>query len=167
MKIAISFRQRHTPMLSTEKRLLICLHWSWHWTQRHNSPYVAGDDTDPVHREEGHRHHLRMKPGKDLMIKGFLTYPKVVNIITDSLVETTDAFLFETDGTRSDMVLEPKNAFSNLPPLFVEVQHTVSKSFIKRAVNYCCKRIWDIGFLTFQDLLMKNLKTLSTSRIHR
>lgn len=41
------------------------------------------------------------------------------------------------DGTRSDMVLEPKNALSDLPPLIMEVQHTINKAFMKRAVNYC------------------------------
>ncbi|ORE09807.1 hypothetical protein BCV72DRAFT_189575, partial [Rhizopus microsporus var. microsporus] len=39
--------------------------------------------------------------------------------------------------TRSDMVLEPKTALSDLSPLIVEIQHTINKAFIKRAANYC------------------------------
>lgn len=35
------------------------------------------------------------------------------------------------------MVLESKNALSDLPPLIVEIQHTINIAFMKRAVNYC------------------------------
>ncbi|KAI8638950.1 hypothetical protein BD408DRAFT_422181 [Parasitella parasitica] len=81
------------------------------------------------------------KPGKDLMAKGILRDPKVVNLITDSLVKTTDDYIIGncewTDGTCSNMVLEPKNALSDLPPLIVEIQHTINISIMKRAVNYC------------------------------
>ncbi|KAI7894556.1 uncharacterized protein EV154DRAFT_414891, partial [Mucor mucedo] len=41
------------------------------------------------------------------------------------------------DGTRSDMVLEPKSGHSNLPPIILEIQHTVNLAFMKRAVTYC------------------------------
>ncbi|KAI8079371.1 hypothetical protein BDF21DRAFT_340475, partial [Thamnidium elegans] len=83
----------------------------------------------------------KLKSGKDQMAKGILRDPKIVNLITDSLVKTTDDYFIGncewTDGTRSDMVLEPKNALSDLPPLIVEIQHTINKSFMKRTVNYC------------------------------
>ncbi|KAI9366379.1 hypothetical protein BD770DRAFT_438527 [Pilaira anomala] len=71
----------------------------------------------------------KLKPGKDLMAKEALRDPKVINLITESLVKTTDDYFIGNcewkDGTRSDMVLEPKNAFSDLPPLIVEIQHTI------------------------------------------
>ncbi|CAO3633147.1 unnamed protein product [Mucor hiemalis] len=83
----------------------------------------------------------KLKPGKDLMAKEALRDPKVVNLITESLVKTTDDYFVGNcewkDGTRSDMVLEPKNAHSDLPPLIVDIQHTVNKAFMKRAISYC------------------------------
>ncbi|KAI8886651.1 hypothetical protein K501DRAFT_157979, partial [Backusella circina FSU 941] len=79
--------------------------------------------------------------GKDLMAKGILRDPKVINLITESLVKTTDDYFIgnceRKDGTRSDMVLEPKSAHSDLPPLILEIQHTVNIAFMKRAVSYC------------------------------
>ncbi|KAI7886884.1 uncharacterized protein EV154DRAFT_521070 [Mucor mucedo] len=75
------------------------------------------------------------------MAKEALRDPKVINLITESLVKTTDDYFIgnceRKDGTRSDMVLEPKNALSDLPPLIVEIQHTFNKAFMKRAVSYC------------------------------
>lgn len=83
----------------------------------------------------------KLKPGKDLMAKETLRDPKVVNLITESLVKTTDDYFIGNcdwkDGTRSDMVFEPKNALSALPPLIVEIQHTVNKASMKRAISYC------------------------------
>ncbi|KAG2207752.1 hypothetical protein INT47_011872 [Mucor saturninus] len=40
------------------------------------------------------------------------------------------------DGTRSDLVLEPKSGHSNLPPIILEIQHTGNLAFMKMAVNY-------------------------------
>ncbi|KAI7884470.1 uncharacterized protein EV154DRAFT_522240 [Mucor mucedo] len=75
------------------------------------------------------------------MAKEVLRDPKVINLVTESLVKTTDDYFIGNcewkDGTCSDMVLEPKNALSDLPPLIVEIQHTVSRAFMKRAVGYC------------------------------
>lgn len=75
------------------------------------------------------------------MRKRWKLYPKVINLITESLVKTTDDYFIGNcewkDGTRSDMVLEPKNALSDFPLLIVEIQHTVNKAFMKRAVSYC------------------------------
>jgi hypothetical protein len=83
----------------------------------------------------------KSKPGKDLMAKEILRDPKVINSITESLVNSTDDYFIGNcewaDGTRSDMVIEPKFACSNLPPIIIEVQHTINKAFMKRTVNYC------------------------------
>ncbi|KAI9243421.1 hypothetical protein BY458DRAFT_561218 [Sporodiniella umbellata] len=75
--------------------------------------------------------------------EGILRDPKVINLITKSLVETTDNYFVGNckweDGIRSNMVLEPKNALSDFPPLIVENRHIINKAFIKRAVNCCLK----------------------------
>jgi hypothetical protein len=35
------------------------------------------------------------------------------------------------------MVLEPKSSHLGLPPIIVEIQQTVDKAFMKRAIGYC------------------------------
>ncbi|RCH86230.1 hypothetical protein CU098_004340 [Rhizopus stolonifer] len=67
--------------------------------------------------------------------------PKAVNLIAKSLTGTSDDYFIGNcewnNGTRSDMVLEPKSAHSDLSPLILEIQYTVNLAFMKRAVNYC------------------------------
>lgn len=78
------------------------------------------------------------------MAKEALRDPKVINLITESLVKTTDDYFVGNcewkDGTRSDMVLEPKNALSDPPPLIVEIQHTACYTltfhFLKFDANF-------------------------------
>lgn len=86
-------------------------------------------------------HRTIWHPGNDLIAKRILADPKVMNIITQSLTGTSNNYFIGncewSNGTRSDMVLEPKSPHSGLPPLIVEVQHTVNLGFMKRAVSYC------------------------------
>lgn len=66
--------------------------------------------------------------------------PKVINYITEALTGTKDDYFVGNcewrNGTRSDIVLEPKSSV-DLPPIIVEIQHTVNNNFLKRAVGYC------------------------------
>ncbi|KAI9475869.1 MAG: hypothetical protein EXX96DRAFT_574968 [Benjaminiella poitrasii] len=82
-----------------------------------------------------------LKNGSDLMSKRIIRDPKAMNLIAESLTGTTDDYFIGNcewnDGTRSDMVLEPKSAHSDLPPLILEIQHTVNLVSMKRAVSYC------------------------------
>lgn len=75
------------------------------------------------------------------MAKRILQDPTVVNIITSTLTNTEDDYRLGNtewaDGTRSDVVLEAKAPSLPLPPIIVEIQHTVNHLFMKRAVNYC------------------------------
>ncbi|KAL4211741.1 hypothetical protein AB4K20DRAFT_2012270 [Rhizopus microsporus] len=84
---------------------------------------------------------LNLKPSNDLMAKRILADPKVMNIVIQSLTRTNDDYFIGNcewnNGTRSDMVLEPKSAHSGLPPLILEIQHTVNLAFMKRAVSNC------------------------------
>lgn len=69
--------------------------------------------------------------------------PEIVNIITRTLVNLQDEYVLGesewNDGTRSDLVLEPKTPILDLPPIVIKFQHTVNFPFIKRAINYCIK----------------------------
>lgn len=80
-------------------------------------------------------------PGSDLMSKTIIRDPKVINFITESLTGTKDNYSIGNcewnDGTRSDMVLEPKSAHSNLPPLILDIQHTLNIASMKSAVSCC------------------------------
>lgn len=75
------------------------------------------------------------------MSKRIIRGPKAMNLIAESLTGTADDYFIGkcewNDGTRSDMVLEPKSAHSDLPPLILEIQHTVNLAFMKRAVSSC------------------------------
>ncbi|GAA5816547.1 hypothetical protein MFLAVUS_010077 [Mucor flavus] len=83
------------------------------------------------------------RPGTDLMSKMVVRNPDVVNIITRTLVNSQDEYVLGesewNDGTRSDLVLEPKTPFLDLLPIVIEFQHTVNFRFIKRTINYCLK----------------------------
>jgi hypothetical protein len=61
------------------------------------------------------------RPGTDRMSKAIIQDPTVVNYITKSLINTeNDCFIgsFEwSDGTRSDVVLEPKSSNLGLPKM--------------------------------------------------
>ncbi|KAI9260505.1 hypothetical protein BDA99DRAFT_423365, partial [Phascolomyces articulosus] len=41
-----------------------------------------------------------------------------------------------SNGSRSDVVLEPKSLTLSLPPIIIEIQHSVDTSFMKRAIDY-------------------------------
>ncbi|KAI8147180.1 hypothetical protein BJV82DRAFT_598083 [Fennellomyces sp. T-0311] len=83
-------------------------------------------------------YHLR--PGTDLMSKQVIQDQEVINIITHHLTNTKNDYISSNnewaDGTRSDVVLEPKSNVLNLPPIIVEIQHRVSEDFIKRTIGY-------------------------------
>lgn len=74
------------------------------------------------------------------MSKAIIQDPTVINYITTTLANTQNDYHVGnsewSDGTRSDVVLEPKSSVLNLPPIIVEIQYTVNQLFMKRAVNY-------------------------------
>ncbi|EPB87867.1 hypothetical protein HMPREF1544_05396 [Mucor circinelloides 1006PhL] len=71
--------------------------------------------------------------GTDLMSKTIIQDPTVINYITTTLANTQNDYHVGnskwSDGTRSDVVLEPKSSVLNLPPIIVEIQHTVIMLF--------------------------------------
>lgn len=82
-----------------------------------------------------------LTPGKDLMSKQIVQDARVLNHITEAITNTENDYFVSNyewkDGTRSDVVLEPKSSSMDLPPIIVEIQHTVNKQFMRRAVGYC------------------------------
>jgi hypothetical protein len=62
-----------------------------------------------------------LKPGKDLMSKRVVQEPRVINYITEALTKTKNDYFIGNcewkNGTRSDMVLEPKCSTLDLPPI--------------------------------------------------
>ncbi|ORX45673.1 hypothetical protein DM01DRAFT_1273465, partial [Hesseltinella vesiculosa] len=63
-----------------------------------------------------------------------------MNIISKALADTTDDYLLAEsewdNGTRSDVVMEPKS-LEQLRPIIIEVQSRVDDQFINRAIGYC------------------------------
>ncbi|ORX61885.1 hypothetical protein DM01DRAFT_1331359 [Hesseltinella vesiculosa] len=55
------------------------------------------------------------------------------------------------NGSRSDLVLEPKSSCLGLPPIIVEFQHSVNKVFMKRATEYALQAFkrYDIDPIVF------------------
>jgi hypothetical protein len=80
------------------------------------------------------------RPGTDLLSKEVTRHPFVLNIVTRALLNTIDEYIPESsewpNGTRSDVVLVPKSADTG-PPIVIEFQRTVDKTFMKRAIGYC------------------------------
>ncbi|CEP19293.1 hypothetical protein [Parasitella parasitica] len=80
-------------------------------------------------------------PGKDQMSKRIIQDAKVLNYITEAITGTENDYFVGNcewkNGTRSDVVLQPKSSSMDLPPIIVEIQHTVNKQFMRRAVGYC------------------------------
>ncbi|CAO3701880.1 unnamed protein product [Rhizopus stolonifer] len=78
---------------------------------------------------------------KDQMSKRIVQDAKVLNYITEALISTEDDYFVGNcewkDGTRSDLVLQPKSSSMDLPPIIVEIQHKVNKKFMRRDVGYC------------------------------
>ncbi|GAA5813732.1 hypothetical protein MFLAVUS_007219 [Mucor flavus] len=88
-----------------------------------------------------------LRPGTDLMSKGVVRNPEVVNIIMKALANSQDEYIVGdskwSNGTCSDLVFEPKTPMLESPPIVVEFQHTVDEEFKKRVTNYgleACKR---------------------------
>ncbi|KAI9476334.1 MAG: hypothetical protein EXX96DRAFT_507466 [Benjaminiella poitrasii] len=81
-----------------------------------------------------------LRPGTDLMSKAIIHDSKIMNIITTTLSNTQNDYLVGNpewnNGTRSDVVLEAKSSVLNLPPIIIEIQHTVNRLFMKRVINY-------------------------------
>lgn len=82
-------------------------------------------------------------PGTSLMSKAIIQNSTVINYITTAFVNCSNDYhvgnIEWCGGTRSDVVLEPKSLELNLPPIIVQIQHTVDQFFMKRVVNYCLK----------------------------
>ncbi|KAG2201846.1 hypothetical protein INT47_004403 [Mucor saturninus] len=72
--------------------------------------------------------------------KAIIHDPTIINIITTTLSNTQNDYLVGNpewdNGSRSDVVLEAKSSVLNLPPIIIEVQHTVNSLFMKRVINY-------------------------------
>ncbi|KAI9365891.1 hypothetical protein BD770DRAFT_406251 [Pilaira anomala] len=82
-----------------------------------------------------------LTPEKDLMSKQIIQDPKVLNYITEAITRTENDYFIGNcewkDGTRSDVVLQPKSSSMDLPFIIVKIHHTVNKQFMRRAVGYC------------------------------
>ncbi|OBZ80955.1 hypothetical protein A0J61_10996 [Choanephora cucurbitarum] len=74
------------------------------------------------------------------MSKAIIHDPKIINIVITTLSNTQNDYLVGNpewnNGTRSDVVLEAKPSVLNLPPIIIEIQHTVNRLFMKRVINY-------------------------------
>ena len=84
---------------------------------------------------------LSLRPGTEHMTKEVITNSAVTNIITLHLTDTEGDYIIGnnkwSDGSRSDVVLEPKRLTSSLPPIIIEIQHSLDTNFMKRPVHYC------------------------------
>ncbi|ORX57046.1 hypothetical protein DM01DRAFT_1240814 [Hesseltinella vesiculosa] len=91
----------------------------------------------------------------DLMAKNITRNQTVINIITSALVKSDQDYIPAEsswpNGSRSDLVLEPKSSCLGLPPIIVEFQHSVNKVFMKRATEYALQAFkrYDIDPIVF------------------
>ncbi|CAO0793162.1 unnamed protein product [Mucor circinelloides] len=87
---------------------------------------------------------LKWKPGEDCMSKLLLSDPKIINLVVQSLVDTsipdnsyTTAQTEWTDGSRSDVVYaSPIKTTELLPPILIELQYQVDQDFMLRLIAY-------------------------------
>ena len=81
-----------------------------------------------------------MRLGSDLMAKATINDPNVINIISTALLNVQNDYTVGNsewdNGTRSDIVLEPKSLASDLPHVIIEIQHIIDNLFIKRVINH-------------------------------
>lgn len=75
------------------------------------------------------------------MSKRIVQDAKVLSYITKAITSTENDYFVGNcewkNGTRSDVVLQLKSSSMDLPPIIVEIRHTVNKQFMRRAVGYC------------------------------
>ncbi|ORE06063.1 hypothetical protein BCV72DRAFT_305911 [Rhizopus microsporus var. microsporus] len=83
-------------------------------------------------------------PGSDLISKFILKENKIVDLITQAILDvpsgtyTAVAPTEWSDGTRSDVVYIPRLSINkSLPPFLIEVQRIVGESFMQRVIHYC------------------------------
>ncbi|KAG0164093.1 hypothetical protein DFQ28_003112, partial [Apophysomyces sp. BC1034] len=87
-------------------------------------------------------------PGSDLMAKLMLRDPIVIDMIVTTVIGPEARSLYSSRPTewsnrsRSDVIYAASVSSDNLPPVLVEVQHTINLEFIDRLLNYalCVKK---------------------------
>ncbi|CEI87796.1 hypothetical protein RMCBS344292_02204 [Rhizopus microsporus] len=81
-------------------------------------------------------------PGSDLISKLVLRNSDVVEMITITLIGPNAASLYLprptewAGGSKSDTVYVANVSSTSLPPILIEVQHTITTEFIDRLINY-------------------------------
>ncbi|GAA5813688.1 hypothetical protein MFLAVUS_007174 [Mucor flavus] len=74
------------------------------------------------------------------MSKSIVRNPEVVNIITEALFNSKDKYIVcdseWNNGTRPDLVFEPKAPIPESPPIVVEFRYTVNEEFMRRVTDY-------------------------------
>ncbi|GAN02122.1 hypothetical protein MAM1_0017c01562 [Mucor ambiguus] len=83
------------------------------------------------------------KPGEDRVSKLIARHQSTVDMITASLLGVNEGTYTSTnttftDGTECDVLYIPQSsAIPSLPPVIIEFQHSATKSFMCRSINYC------------------------------
>lgn len=83
------------------------------------------------------------KPGEDRISKLIARHQSTVDMITTSLLGVKEGTYTSTnttftDGTECDVLYIPQScAIPSLPPVIIEFQHSVTKSFMCRSIQYC------------------------------
>ncbi|KAI9004818.1 hypothetical protein CLU79DRAFT_841233 [Phycomyces nitens] len=87
-------------------------------------------------------------PGSDLIAKMVLRNPNVINMIITAVVGAEACSLYSprptewSNGTKSDVIYAATITSKKLPPVLIEVQHTITIDFIARLLGYslCIKK---------------------------
>ncbi|ORZ02196.1 hypothetical protein BCR43DRAFT_481171 [Syncephalastrum racemosum] len=81
-------------------------------------------------------------PGSDKLSKALLKNKIIVDAIANSLLDVPHGTYIADDSewkdnSRSDVLLVPRLTIQrSLPPILIEVQHTVNKAFLRRVMRY-------------------------------
>ncbi|KAI9363318.1 hypothetical protein BD770DRAFT_381237 [Pilaira anomala] len=90
------------------------------------------------------------RPGTDLISKMVLKDKRTMEMILTTLIgeKVHNSYILGdgewADRTKSDVLYVPATASKTLPPVLIEVQHTVNSGFMDRAISYCLsvKRVY-------------------------
>ncbi|KAG2218850.1 hypothetical protein INT45_011274 [Circinella minor] len=84
------------------------------------------------------------RPGTDKISKEILKDERIIDHIIKTVVGSRGENLYTTkesewiDGKKADVVYAPVvKATDELPPILIEVQNTIDKSFVRRVIKYC------------------------------
>ncbi|GAA5815800.1 hypothetical protein MFLAVUS_009315 [Mucor flavus] len=83
------------------------------------------------------------QPGTDLIGKLIARHQSIVDMITTELLNAkegtyTGSNTAFADGIECDVLYVPQSSNSpSLPPIIIDVQHTVTQTFMARAAQYC------------------------------